>query len=129
MNKTAAVSALFAVAALYDGLLGLAFLVAPAAIFERAGITPPGHMGYAQFPGALLVVFGLMFLSIALRPGEGRRLIPYGIGLKVSYVGIVGYYWFAVGIPMLWKPFAICDLVFIALFAWAYFRLARLSIA
>ncbi|MGA2256915.1 MAG: hypothetical protein ABSG53_19865 [Thermoguttaceae bacterium] len=123
--KTATVSALFLVAALYDGLLGLAFLVGADWIFQYAQVTPPNHVGYVQFPGAILMIFGLMFAAIARRPCENRGLIPYGMLLKVSYCGVAGYYWLAGGIPSLWKPFVVIDLVFLALFVLAYRSLSQ----
>ena len=49
----------------------------------------------------------------------------YGIGLKVSYCGVVFWHWFTAGIPSMWKPFAVADLVFLVLFVWAYLRLGR----
>ena len=45
---------LFWLAALYDGLLGLAFLAAPGRLFDLCQVTPPNHLGYVQFPAALL---------------------------------------------------------------------------
>ena len=113
------VSAIFLVAALYDGLLGLAFLVAPGAVFSHYGVTPPNHFGYVQFPAALLIVFAVMFLAIAKDPARNRNLIPYGILLKVAYSGVSLYHWISTGIPDMWKPFTIADLAFIALFGWA----------
>jgi hypothetical protein len=123
--KTTTISGLFFVAALYDGLLGLAFLVAADWIFQAAHVTPPNHFGYVQFPGAILMVFAVMFLAVARRPRENRGLIPYGMLLKVSYCGVVGYHWLAGGIPSLWKPFVVIDLVFLILFFLAYRWLGR----
>ncbi len=123
--KPSTVSALFFVAALYDGLLGLAFLVAAGWIFQFAQVIPPNHFGYVQFPGALLMIFGLMFAAIARRPRENRGLIPYGILLKVSYCGVAGYHWFSGGIPTMWKPFVVIDLIFLALFVLAYRSLGQ----
>ncbi len=128
MSGSRPVSALFAVGALYDGLLGLAFLAAPSAMFARFDVTPPNHYGYVQFPAALLVVFGLMFLAVARDPAGNRNLIPYGILLKVAYSGIVSYYWIAEGVPDMWKPFAVADLVFLVLFAWAWAVLRRAAV-
>lgn len=122
--RTVAVRVLFAVAALYDGLLGLAFLIAGESIFTRFGVTPPNHWGYVQFPALLLITFGLMFLQIATHPGRNRNLIPYGVALKVSYCGVVFSHWLGAGIPPLWRPFAIADLVFAVLFVWAYLATA-----
>ena len=120
MKKVKAVSALFVLAAIYDGLLGLAFLFAAEAVFKWAKITPPNHYGYVQFPAALLVVFGVMFLAIAINPFKNRNLIPFGILLKVSYVGVVFYNWSAGGIPDIWKYFAFADLAFLVLFIWSW---------
>ena len=123
--KTKTISGLFFVAALYDGLLGLAFLVAADWIYRSAGVTPPNHLGYVQFPGAILIVFGIMFAAVARRPRENRNLIPYGILLKVCYCGVTGYHWLVSGIPTLWKPFLVFDFVFLVLFLLAYRSLGQ----
>ena len=114
---------LFYVAAAYDGLLGLAFVVAAPKIYEIAGITPPNHWGYIHFAAGLLVIFGLMFLTVALWPVANRYLIAYGILLKVCYVATVGWHWIHGGIPNLWKYFALADTVFAALFVWSLIAL------
>ena len=120
MIPRSAIRSLFVVAALYDGILGLAFLFLPGAIFARFGVTPPNHLGYVQFPAALLIVFALMFLAIARDAEANRNLIPFGILLKVSYCAVVFAYWSTTGIPAMWKPFAVADLVFIVLFGASY---------
>jgi hypothetical protein len=66
------------------------------------------------------VVFGLMFAAIAAKPVANRNLMPYGIMLKAAYSGIVFYYWLAQGVPAMWKPFAVADVVLAALFLWVY---------
>ena len=43
--------------------------------------------------------------------------------LKVAYCGTAFYYWAAMGIPGIWKPFALADLVFMGLFVWAQITL------
>ena len=118
--KKSWISTLFIIAALYDGLLGLAFLLAAKTLFTILNVTPPNHFGYVQFPALLLIVFALMFAAIAKNPSPNRGLIPYGILLKIAYCAVVFYYWFTMDIPYIWKPFAVCDLVFLGLFAWAY---------
>ena len=120
MRKGKTVTTLFLVAAIYEGLLGLAFLFMAGPVFRWADITPPNHMGYVQFPGAILIIFGLMFLSIADSPRERRKLIPYGVMLKVAYVLIVGCHWIGAGVPTLWLVFAGIDVVFAFAFIWAY---------
>jgi hypothetical protein len=120
---------LFGLAALYDGILGIAFLVAAPALFEWVGVTAPNHFGYVHFPAALLIVFALMFLAIARDPVANLGLVPYGILLKVSYCVVVFYHWFTAGVPFIWKPFAVADLAFLVLFVWAYSALKRLAFA
>ncbi len=120
MKNRIAIFVLFVVAALYDGVLGLLFLFAAGPLYDWAQITPPNHLGYVQFPAALLIVFALMFLAVALNPRKNRSLIPYGLLLKISYCSVTFYHWFATGIPWMWKPFAVLDLLFIFAFVWAY---------
>ena len=83
-------------------------------------MTPPNHWAYVQFPGALLIIFALMFVAIARDPAGNRNLIVYGILLKLSYCGIASWYWFTAGIPGLWKPFAVIDLAMAGLFVWSF---------
>jgi len=111
---------LFWLAALYDGVLGVAFLLAPGYPFSVFDVTPPNHMGYVRFPAALLIVFGIMFLNIARDPVTHRDLIPYGILLKVAYCGVVFYYWAVSSLPFMWKPFAVADVIMAGLFLWAW---------
>jgi hypothetical protein len=125
MRKKQAISVLFSVAAIYDGGLGASFLFGSGALFLRFGVTPPNHPGYVQFPAALLIVFAIMFMAIALDPPKNRNLIPYGILLKVSYCGVAMFHWFTAGIPGMWKPFCIADLVFLILFTWAWSALGN----
>ena len=119
MKSLLPVRVLYAIATLYEGLLGLAFIVAAPEIFKLAAITPPNHWGYVHFAAGILVIFGYMFLQIALRPLENRLLIPYGILLKVCYVATVGWHWYHGGIPAMWKWFAGADAVFALLFFWS----------
>lgn len=116
MNSSAYLRTLYLVSAAYDGLLGLAFLVAGPTLYRIVGITPPNHWGYVHFAASLLVVFGLLFLRIASDPVRYRDLIPFGVLLKVSYVGTVTWHWLGEGLPDIWKYFAVADVVFALLF-------------
>lgn len=127
MRTKRAIVALFIVAAVYEGLLGVAFLFGSGALFQWFGVTPPNHLGYVQFPAALLIVFAIMFMSIAMNPVRNRNFIPYGILLKVSYCGVVSFHWLTAGLPGMWKPFCILDLVFLIAFAWAWAALQKES--
>ena len=111
---------LFVIAALYDAILGIAFLVVPSRVFAWMDLEPPNHLGYVQFPAALLIVFGIMFAAIAKDPHRNRNLITYGILLKLCYCGVVLFHWVGAGVPFIWKPFFFADIVFGAAFVWAW---------
>jgi hypothetical protein len=127
MNRTRPYSILYYVSALFDGVLGVGFLLAAPELFARLGIPPLEHYGYIHFAAALLIVFALMFVAIARAPIANRNLIPFGMLLKVSYCSVVFYHWSTGGITDIWKPFAFADLAFLALFAWAYVQLGQLA--
>ena len=115
---------LFFIAALYDGVLGAAFVLFWSSIFEHFNITPPNHPGYVQFPGLLLIIFGLIFLRIAGDPEANRNLIPYGIALKIAYSGLVFRYALTSGVPTMWIWCAWIDVAFLLLFVVAMRRRA-----
>ena len=106
----------FLLAAAYDGVLGIAFIIAPGSIFAMYGVEPPNHMAYVQFPAMLLILFAIMFYRIAMDPVRNRDLILYGCGLKIAYCSLAFWYMFTTGIPPMWVPWAYADLVFLALF-------------
>lgn len=110
----------FLLSGLYDGVLGIAFLGWGPRLFEAFRVPPPNHFGYVHFPALLLLVFGCMFLRIAGDPLRFRELMPYGIGLKAAYSGVVFYHSLTGGIPAIWVPFAWADLVFLVLFVLAW---------
>lgn len=119
MKSLTCVRVLYAIAGLYDGLLGLAFLVAAPAMFRLAAITPPNHWGYIHFAAGVLVIFGWMFVAVARNPVGNRNLVVYGVLLKVCYVATVCWHWYAGGIPNLWKYFALFDTLFGLAFVWS----------
>ena len=125
MKTNRLVALLFGTAAAYDGILGLAFLVFPLALYRRFNVPPPNHWGYVEFSAAMLIIFALLFISVARHPRASSNLIPYGILLKVSYCAIVFGHWLTQGIPDMWKPLAFADAVFALLFLWAYVVLGR----
>jgi len=106
----------FIAAGLYDGILGLLFLLIPSQLFSMTNVPPPNHMAYIQFPALLLVTFGIMFINIARDPLANRNLIIYGILLKISYCSIVFLHWFAGNMPFIWVTFAFCDFAFLITF-------------
>jgi hypothetical protein len=111
---------LFAVAGVYDFVIGLTFLFFGPQLFASAGVPQPNHWGYIQFGSLLLIIFGVMFFAIAHDPVANRNLIPYGILLKLSYTSLVAYYWVTTDCPLLFKPFAVIDALMLVLFLLAY---------
>ncbi len=116
---------IFVVAALSDILFGLGFLVAGPAIFEWAGIPAPNHWGSIQFAALMLMIFGLMFAAVAYDPVSQRNLIRYGLLLKLSYCGLVGYYCVISIVPSLFRICAIADAIFYVLFLVSYLKLGK----
>ena len=125
MNDKIIIRILFYVAGLYDGLLGVIFVLAPKQALDICDVDFAANAGYLQFPAALLIVFAWMFFAIARKPLANRNLIPYTIGLKVAYCAVVVWQWSRVDLDTLWKPFLVCDAIFAVLLAWAYIKLAR----
>ena len=120
---------LFIVAALYDGLLALAFLFFSGTIFTHFDIEPPNHPAYVHFPALLLLIFAAMFFRIAGNPASNRDLILYGIALKVAYSGTAFWYQLAGGIPFIWVAWAWADIAFLVLFVIAWKSLAQTGTA
>jgi hypothetical protein len=110
----------FAASAFYDGVLSIVFLFFGPMLFDYFGIERPNHLGYLHFPALLLCLFAIMYWRIATDPVKFRELIPYGIGLKVSYCTVAFYHWATGGIPAMWIPFAWIDLVFLIVFVQAW---------
>jgi hypothetical protein len=54
----------------------------PAPAVHATDTTEPNHPAYVQFPAALLIIFVLMFVTIARDPARFRHLIPFGVLLK-----------------------------------------------
>lgn len=117
----------FAVSAVYDGVLAFIFLFFGPAVYDYFGIEKPNHMGYLHFPALLLIVFAVMYWRIASDPVRFRELIPFGIGLKVSYFLVVFYHRATGGIPAMWIPFAWIDVLFTILFLQALRKTGRVT--
>ena len=117
--KLSHVRLLFAIAGLYDLIIGLVFLLFGSQRFDAAGVPQPDHWAYIQFGALLLMIFGLMFTG-ARDPVANRNLIPFGMLLKLSYMGLGTYYWIRTGCPLLFKPFVVIDAVMFVLFLLAY---------
>lgn len=123
------VKGLFVIAALYDGILGLLFLLFPGLAFQIFEVVPPNHMAYVQFPAILLLIFAAMFYRTSRDPVANRFIMLYGVALKVGYCGLVFYYMLTTGVPAMWVPWAWADLVFLVLFLMSWNFTGRLASA
>lgn len=110
------ISPLFWVAAAYDLILGIAFLIAAEPLFTWLNITPPNHWAYAQFGGGVVAVFGIAFVMVALEPMRNRDIITLGVLFKLAYSGVMLGHFFFGSIPVVWTWFAWTDLLFAILF-------------
>ena len=123
--KTKWIKAAFAASAIYDAIFALVFLIFGPAIYDYFGIERPNHLGYLHFPALLVIVFALLLWRIASDPVKYRDLIPYGIGLKISYCVVVFSHWAVGSMPVMWIPSAWIDLVFLLLFIEAWRRIGK----
>ena len=73
----------------------------------------------------MLMIFGLMFAAVAYDPVSQRNLIRYGLLLKLSYCGLVGYYCLTSIVPSLFRICAIADAIFYVLFLVSYLKLGK----
>ena len=110
----------YLISAIYDFVLGLAFLVIPATLFSVADITPPNHWGYVSFAALVLMIFGIMLYKIYQNPKANKNLIPYSIMLKIAYCAVVFGYFIFDTMPCLWLVFGVFDFIFLLLFIRAY---------
>ena len=113
---------LFAIAAVYDVLLGIIFIFFSARAFDALGIREklPAFGGYLTLLGAFVFVIGIAYLLIAR--GDLRRnrdLILVGTLYKLAYSATAFYYWLTGNIPhvIFVALFGVADALFFVLMA------------
>jgi len=113
---------LFAIAAVYDILLGITFTLFPVRAFDALGIREklPAFGGYLTLLGAFVFVIGIAYLLIA--SGDLRRnrdLILVGTLYKLAYSATAFYYWSVGNVPhvIFVALFGVADAVFFVLMA------------
>ena len=106
----------FMIAAAYDIILGVVFLVAHPAVYAQFGVTLPNHPGYIQFAAAVIAIFGIGFWYVARAPERNRDIIKLGVLLKLAYSGVVLGWWFQGEMHTMFVPFAWIDLTFMLAF-------------
>ena len=121
---------LFAVAAIYDLVLGITFTFLPARTFAALGIADklPAFGGYLTLLGAFVLVIGVAYTLIA--QGDLRRnadLIFIGALYKLAYASTAIFYWLTTGLPhvIFGAFFGVADAIFFLLMAECYFAVKR----
>ncbi len=121
---------LFAIAAVYDVLLGITFTLFPVRAFEALGIREklPAFGGYLTLLGAFVFVIGIAYLLIARGDLQRNRdLILVGALYKLAYSATAFYYWSVGNIPhvIFVALFGVADAVFFVLMAECYWSLKQ----
>ena len=121
---------LFALAAVYDVLVGITFLFFPVPAYAALGIREklPAFGGYLALLGAFVLVIGVAYFLIAR--GDLRRnvdLILVGTLYKLAYSATAFYYWLAGTVPhfVFVGLFGVADAIFFLLMAECYLCLNR----
>jgi len=121
---------LFAIAAVYDVLLGITFTFFPARAFAALNISDklPAFGGYLTLLGVFVLVVGIAYFLIAR--GDLRRntdLILVGTLYKLAYSGTAFYYWSQGNLPHIAFAvlFGVADAVFFVLMAECYWSLKQ----
>lgn len=121
---------LFTISAIYDFLLGIAFMFFARRAFAALGISDklPAIRGYLTLLGAFVLVIGTGYFLIAR--GDLRRnadLILVGTLYKLAYSGTAFYYWSHGSLPHVafGAVFGVADAVFFILMAECYWSLEK----
>jgi len=119
---------LFALAAIYDIVLGIAFIFFRHPIYGALGIGAklPACGAYLTLLGVFVLVIGVAYALIAR--GDLRRnadLILVGALYKAGYATVAFYYWASGHLPhvVFGAVFGVADLVFFVLMAECYLSL------
>ena len=121
---------LFSISAIYDFLLGVAFMFFAERAFAALGISDklPAIRGYLTLLGAFVLVIGIGYFLIAR--GDLRQnadLILVGTLYKLAYSATAFYYWAQGSLPHVafGAVFGVADAVFFILMAECYWSLDK----
>src|SRR5208283_5333909 len=123
---------LFAIAAVYDVLLGITFTFFPARTFDALGIGEklPAFGGYLTLLGAFVLMIGIAYFLIARGDLQRNRdLILVSTLYKLAYCTTAFYYWSVGSLPHVafGALFGVADAVFFVLMAECWLCLKRES--
>jgi hypothetical protein len=77
--------------AVYDGLIGLAFLFLPGPLFRLLGIEPAADPVYVQLAAGLIALMGLAFYLAWRNPVLNRDIVLLGVAFKAFYILLAAY--------------------------------------
>ena len=106
--------AFFLVAALYDVVLGAAFVVAGEPILSAIGMPMPPHIAFIQLAAIFIFVQGLSYALVFLDPPGNLGIVRVGVAYKAAYAGLAVWY-LVIGIlpSLFFVPWALIDLAFL----------------
>ena len=106
--------AFFLVAALYDIVLGLVFVVAGERILSAIGMALPPHVAYIQLAAVFIFVQGLSYWLAYRDPLGNLGIVRVGVAYKAAYAGLAAWYLVIGALPsVFFVPWAIIDLGFL----------------
>jgi len=111
---------MFAVAAIFNVIIGLPFLLAPAQGLAMLGFAPQPLLLFAQLAGSLILMFGVSYAMIA-RNLVLRELVWLGVIGKLLAVTVFALYKLDGEMSDMVFALGMGDLVFAALFLWFLF--------
>lgn len=117
--------AFFLVAALYDLLLGLAFVTFGEQILGGIGMELPPHVAYIQLAAVFIFVQGFSYLLPFFDPLGNLGIVRVGVVYKAAYAGLALWYLAIGALPSaFFIPWAIIDVGFLVGFV-LFLRAAR----
>jgi hypothetical protein len=104
----------FLVAALYDLILGAAFFVLYAPLFDMLGIALPNNISYIHLTAAFVFVQGLGYWFVYQDPYANRGIVKVGVPYKFAFSAL-GFYYLAIGelLHPIFLVFSVLDLLFL----------------
>jgi hypothetical protein len=104
----------FLVAALYDIVLGVVFVVAGEQILVAIGMELPPHVAYIQLAAIFIFVQGLSYWLAYRDPFGNLGIVRVGVAYKAAYAGLAAWYLVIGRLPsVFFIPWAIVDLAFL----------------
>ena len=106
--------AFFLVAALYDLLLGAAFVVFGEQLLSAIGMELPPHVAYIQLAAVFIFVQGLSYALVYRDPLANLGIVRVGVAYKAAYAGLALWYLVVGLLPSIFfLPWAAIDLAFL----------------